>query len=107
MGSATVKPGFSVAIVGVGQVGGAVGSALIPTSVANELLLVDVKPDLLNAQVQDLSDVASSSNSATRVKAAHLHEAGQCDMVIVTAGSKYNIGKVPRRYPGLPNRCVQ
>ncbi|RHZ53270.1 lactate/malate dehydrogenase family protein [Aspergillus thermomutatus] len=86
--------GPRIAIVGVGQVGAAAANALIMNSVARELLLVDIKTDLRNAQVQELSDVSRMSGRAeTRVRAATCHEAGQCDIVIITAGSKYSVGE--------------
>jgi len=87
-----------IAIIGVGQVGGAAAYALILASVANELLLVDIDVHLRDGQVQDLSDVAYSINSGTRVRAATYHEAAQCDIVVVTAGSKYTIGQTPLEY---------
>ena len=87
------KPGSRIAIVGAGQVGGAVAYALIPTSGASELLLVDTKVDLRDGQVQDLSDVAYSSKSRTRVRAATYSEASQCDIVIITAASRHPLGK--------------
>lgn len=87
-----------IAIIGVGQVGGAAAYALILASVAAELLLVDIDIDLRNGQIQDLSDVAYSSNSGTRVRAATYHEAAQCDIVVITAGSKHNIGQTTIDY---------
>jgi L-lactate dehydrogenase len=93
MSSGNTKPISRIAIIGVGQVGAAAAYALILGSVANELLLVDIKVDLRDGQVRDLSDVAYSCNSGTRVRAATYHEAGQCDIVVITAGSKYSIGK--------------
>lgn len=86
------KPASRIAIVGVGQVGAAAANALILSSVASELLLVDVDVTLRDGQVRDLSDVAYSINSGTRVRAATHHEAGQCDVVVITAGSKWSIG---------------
>ncbi|EAW15023.1 lactate/malate dehydrogenase family protein [Aspergillus clavatus NRRL 1] len=92
MSSAT--PGPRIAIVGVGQVGGAAANALILGSVARELLLVDVKIPLRNAQVQELSDVSNMSGGAeTRIRAGTYEEAGQCDIVVITAGSKYSVGE--------------
>jgi L-lactate dehydrogenase len=87
------EPTSRIAIVGVGQVGGAAAYALTLGSIASELLLVDVKVELRDSQIHDLSDAAYSVNSRTRVRAATLHEAGQCDIVIITAGSKYTLGK--------------
>jgi L-lactate dehydrogenase len=77
-----------IAIIGVGQVGAAAAYALILSSIASELLLVDIKIDLRDGQVRDLSDVSYSCNSGTRVRAATHHEASQCDIVVITAGSK-------------------
>mgnify|MGYP001600530434 CR=1 FL=1 len=87
------KPDSQIAIVGVGQVGAAAAYALILSSVACELLLVDVKVDLRDGQVLDLLDVAYSRNSRTRVRAATFQEASQCDIVVITVGSKYFTGK--------------
>lgn len=92
MSPGNTKQFFQIAIVGVGQVGGAAAYALILGSVASELLLVDVKVDLRDGQVRDLSDVAYGVNSGTRVRAATHHEAGQCDIVVITAGSRWCIG---------------
>lgn len=87
------KPISRIAIVGVGQVGAAAAYALILGSVANELLLVDVKTEKRDSQVRDLSDIVYSGSSGTRVRAATYEEAGQCDIIVVTAGSKYSIGE--------------
>lgn len=82
------KTSNRIAIIGVGQVGAAAAYALILSSVAEELLLVDIKVDLRDSQVRDLSDVSYSCNSKTRVRAATHREASQCDIVVITAGSK-------------------
>uniref|UniRef100_A0A0D2XT71 Lactate/malate dehydrogenase N-terminal domain-containing protein n=1 Tax=Fusarium oxysporum (strain Fo5176) TaxID=660025 RepID=A0A0D2XT71_FUSOF len=65
MGSAS-----RVAIVGVGEVGGAVAYNLALNSIPSELLLVDLELNLRNAQIEDLSDVIYSTNSSTRVRPA-------------------------------------
>lgn len=90
-------PGSRIAIVGVGQVGAAAAYALIRSSIAAELLFVDINMNLRDGQVRDLSDVAYSCNSRTRVRAANYHEAGQCDIVVITAGSRHNLGKIGLR----------
>jgi len=88
-----------IAIVGVGQVGGAAAYALIlgSTAVAAagdlELLLVDNNIALRDAQVRDLADVAFITNRGTRVKAATYREAGQCDLIVITAGSRHTLGQ--------------
>ncbi|KAJ5293567.1 hypothetical protein N7508_008388 [Penicillium antarcticum] len=88
MPSRNTKAITRIAIIGVGQVGAAAAYALILSSVASELLLVDIKTDLRDGQVRDLSDVSYSCNSGTRVRAATHKEASQCDIVVITAGSK-------------------
>lgn len=86
-------PASRIAIVGTGQVGAAAAYALILHSVAAELLLVDIKTDLRNAQVSDLADVSYNCNSKTQVRAATHQEARQSDIVIITAGSKHPRGE--------------
>jgi len=90
------KPLPRIAIVGVGQVGGAAAYALVIASIASELLLIDSNIDLRDGQVRDLSDVAFGSNSSTRVRGASYREASQCDVVIVTAGSRVTMGMFAR-----------
>jgi len=82
-----------VAVVGAGQVGGAAAYALVMENLVGELLLVDNKPDLRDAQVRDLGDVAYACGSATRVHAAGYHEAGQCKLIIITAGTSHHVGR--------------
>jgi L-lactate dehydrogenase len=69
MAPQNINPTARIAIVGAGQVGGAVAYALILGSVACELLLVDVKVDLRDGQVRDLSDVAYATGGGMRVRA--------------------------------------
>ncbi|KNB06474.1 L-lactate dehydrogenase [Fusarium oxysporum f. sp. lycopersici 4287] len=87
MGSAS-----RVAIVGVGEVGGAVAYNLALNSIPSELLLVDLELNLRNAQIEDLSDVIYSTNSSTRVRPATYREAAQSDLVVITAASKHTLG---------------
>lgn len=87
------KPSPRIAIIGVGQVGTAAAYAIILNSLASELLLVDIKTNLRNGQVNDLSDASYSCNSKTHVRAATHQEARDSDIVIITAGSKYSTGK--------------
>lgn len=92
MGSKLTHHACSIAIVGVGQVGGAVAFGLILSSLASEILLVDTDATKRNGQVRDLADAAYAHGGGTRVRAATHHEAGQCDIVVITAGSKQIIG---------------
>lgn len=101
-------PTSRIAIVGVGQVGAAAAYALILGSIASELLLVDKNVSLRDGQVCDLSDVAYSCSSRTKVRAASYQQAGQCDIIVITAGSRHATGKELGQtegcrccYPGL------
>uniref|UniRef100_A0A8H7KD83 L-lactate dehydrogenase n=1 Tax=Bionectria ochroleuca TaxID=29856 RepID=A0A8H7KD83_BIOOC len=87
-----------IAIVGVGQVGGAVANAIILTSLANEVLLVETEFSRRASQVQDLADVAFSRKEDTAVRAASYKEAAQSDIIIITAGSKHFIGQPSMDY---------
>lgn len=99
-------PESRIAIVGVGQVGAAAAYALILASVATELLLVDDNVSLRDGQVCDLSDVAYSCNSRTKVRAADHHEAGRCDIIVITAGSRHTIGKRNGKPRGGPAQVL-
>lgn len=91
------KPISRIAIIGAGQVGTAAAYAIILHSLASELLLVDIKTNLRNGQVNDLSDVSYSCNSKTSVRAATHQEARDSDIVVITAGSNYSTGKKSHR----------
>lgn len=99
MSTENIQPDARIAIVGVGQVGAAAAYALILGNVASELLLVDVNVGLRDSQVHDLLDVTYSGNSSTRVRAATYREASQCDIIVLTAGSKYYPGNEIRERP--------
>ncbi|KAL2869563.1 lactate/malate dehydrogenase family protein [Aspergillus lucknowensis] len=87
------KPTYRIAIIGVGQVGAAAAYAIILSSIAAELYLVDVKAERRDGQVRDLADVAYTCGSSTHVRAATHQEARECDIVVITAGSKYSYGQ--------------
>jgi L-lactate dehydrogenase len=82
-----------IAIVGTGEVGAAAAYALQRGSLYDQLLLVDVKIGFRDGQVRDLSDATYCEDSSTRIRAGTHKEAGQCDIVVITAGSKRTIGK--------------
>lgn len=82
-----------IAVLGAGEVGSTVAYSLILNPVAGEVLLVDPKEDVRDAQVQDLSDATYHGNTSTRVRAGTHKEAGQCDIVVITAGAKQKEGE--------------
>ena len=80
-----------IAIIGAGSVGAAIASALLIRRVVADIQLVDIDVDRCRAQVMDLADATFLSNS--RVQVGTLHDAGQADIVIVTAGAKQRPGE--------------
>jgi L-lactate dehydrogenase len=86
----------TIAIIGCGDVGATLAYTLLQNSISTEVLLVDPKTDLLEAQVRDLGDATYGGRSATRVRAGTHKEAGQADIVVVTAGAKQKNGMFSR-----------
>ncbi|SPO05261.1 related to lactate dehydrogenase [Cephalotrichum gorgonifer] len=80
-----------IAIIGAGDVGAAIAFACIMSHAAGEILLVDVKPAFLAAQVLDLNDAAYRGTPS--IRAGTFEEAGQCDIIVVTAGAKQRPGE--------------
>jgi L-lactate dehydrogenase len=83
-----------IAILGSGEVGSTIAYSLILNPVAGEILLVDPKEEVRDAQVQDLSDATFHGDTSTSVRAGTHKEAGQCDIVIITAGAAQKKGKL-------------
>lgn len=88
--SSQLKP-TRIAIIGTGRLGSATAYSLLlsPSTSPTEILLIDPNLPLLTAQVTDLSDAAYALNSTTLVRPATYHEAGQCDVIVITAGSRH------------------
>jgi len=82
-----------IAILGAGDVGATIAYSLIMNPVAGDILIVDPKEEVRDAQVQDLSDATFHGNTTTRVRAGTHKEAGQCDIVVITAGAKQKKGE--------------
>ena len=85
-----------IAIVGAGEVGSTIAFSLICNHIAGDILLVDPQEEFRDAQVQDLSDATYHGDTSTRVRAGTHKEAGQCDIVVVTAGAKQKEGMFVR-----------
>tara|TARA_R110002003_G_scaffold171_19_gene14068 strand:+ start:2582 stop:2935 length:354 start_codon:yes stop_codon:yes gene_type:complete len=82
-----------IAIVGAGDVGATIAYSLILNQVAGDILMVDPKEEVRDAQIQDLSDATFHGNTSTRVRAGTHKEAGQSDIIVMTAGAKQKEGK--------------
>ncbi|KAF9692832.1 hypothetical protein EKO04_009320 [Ascochyta lentis] len=83
----------SIAIVGAGDVGATIAYSLIMNPVAGDILMIDPKEEVRDAQVQDLSDATFHGNTSTRVRAGTHKEAGQCNIIVFTAGAKQKKGE--------------
>ena len=82
----------SIAILGCGDVGATLAYTLILHPICNEVILVDPKTALLEAQVRDLGDATTRGNTGTRIRAGTHKDAGQADIVVITAGAKQKQG---------------
>jgi L-lactate dehydrogenase len=82
-----------ISIIGANVAGATAAYALLRDSVCDEILLVDTKVDRRDGQIRDLCDAASCENSSTRIRAGTHGEAGQSDIVVITAASKMGVGK--------------
>ncbi|KAJ4370590.1 hypothetical protein N0V83_005111 [Neocucurbitaria cava] len=83
----------SIAILGCGDVGSTLAYTLILQPICSEVILVDPKKELLEAQVRDLGDATYRGASGVRVRAGTHKDAGQADIVVITAGAKQKTGE--------------
>jgi L-lactate dehydrogenase len=82
----------SIAILGCGDVGATLAYTLILQPICSEVILVDLKKELFQAQVRDLSDATYRGGSGVKIRAGTHKDAGQADIVVITAGAKQKIG---------------
>lgn len=95
-----------VAIVGAGAVGASLAYGLMFKNVCSEIMIVDINHEIVRAQTLDLEDAACISH--TRVRGATPEEAGQADVIVITAGAKQRDGEprtklIERNYRVLSN----
>ncbi|CBX90244.1 hypothetical protein IAQ61_001738 [Plenodomus lingam] len=83
----------TIAILGCGDVGATLAYTLVLQPICSEVILVDLKKDLLEAQVRDLNDATYRGDSGVKVRAGSHREAGQADIVVITAGAKQKTGE--------------
>jgi L-lactate dehydrogenase len=76
----------TVSIIGAGNVGATIAYSLILEQVCSDVVLVDVDTERCQAQVWDIQDVAFLHDS--RIRAGTFKEAGQGDIIVITAGAK-------------------
>lgn len=75
-----------IAIIGAGSVGSAIAHSLLIRRVVADIILVDIDDELCRGQVQDLSDATYLSN--VRIRQGNHADAGQSDIIIISAGAK-------------------
>jgi len=80
-----------ISIIGSGAVGAAIAYALTIKKIAAEILLVDIDTTKRDGEVLDISD--GSFYAGTQVRAGSYLEAGQTDIVVITAGAKQKEGE--------------
>lgn len=56
----------SIAVIGAGDVGSTIAYSLILNPIASQILLVDPKEEVRDAQVQDLSDATYHGHTTTQ-----------------------------------------
>lgn len=78
--------GTRIAVIGAGSVGATIAYALLLQKISSEIILVDIDEKTVQGQVLDLSD--ANFISSTQVRAGSYQEAGQCDIIVITAGAK-------------------
>lgn len=74
-----------IAVIGAGRVGTTTAYALMLKDLAAEILLVDIDPQHCRGEILDLSDVLSFSATSI-IREANYKDAGQADIIIITAG---------------------
>ena len=76
-----------VMIVGTGNVGASIGYCLVNqrTSVS-ELILTDINAEDAEGEAMDLRDTLAVSPSFMKIKSGTYKDAGDCDIIVITAG---------------------
>lgn len=80
-----------VAVIGSGSVGSTIAFALLIQRISAEILMVDIVQEVAEGQVADLSD--ANFIASNRIRVGTFEEAGQCDIIVVTAGAKQRPGE--------------
>lgn len=81
-----------IAIVGAGNVGSTAAYALMLRDLVSNIMLTDIDQQRVIGQVNDLSDALSFSRTS-KIYYGGLKEAGQADIVIITAGKSQKVGQ--------------
>ena len=83
-----------VMIVGTGNVGASVGYCLVNQRTAvSELVLTDINMEDAEGEAMDLRDTLAVSPSYMKISAGTYKDAGDCDIIIITAGAPQKPGE--------------
>ncbi len=83
-----------VGIIGVGNVGSTLAFTLATKNICSEIVLKDIRENIVQAMSLDVSQAANAANSKTKVRGTlEASEFSNCDVVVITAG-------IPRK-PGM------
>lgn len=76
-----------VMIVGTGNVGASIGYCLVNQRTAvSELILTDINTEDAEGEAMDLRDALAVSPSYMKIKSGTYADAGDCDIIVITAG---------------------
>ena len=83
-----------VGIIGAGNVGATLAFSLANKNICTEIILKDLRANVVEAMALDISQAARASKSSTKVSFAHdAKDFNNCDIIVITAG-------IPRK-PGM------
>lgn len=83
-----------VMIVGTGNVGSSIGYCLVNQRTAvSELILTDINTEDAEGEAMDLRDTLAVSPSFMKISAGTYKDAGDCDIIVITAGAPQKPGE--------------
>jgi len=83
-----------IMIVGTGNVGASIAFALLnQRTPVQEIILTDINKEDAEGEAMDLSDALAVSPSFIKIRTGEYTEAGDCDVVVITAGTNQKPGE--------------
>ena len=81
-------------IVGTGNVGASIGYCLVNQRTAvTDLVLTDIIAEDAEGEAMDLRDTLAVSPSFMKIKSGTYQDAGDCDIIVITAGAPQKPGE--------------
>nr|DAD47818.1 TPA_asm: hypothetical protein HUJ06_017755 [Nelumbo nucifera] len=87
------KRHIKITVIGTGNVGMAIAQTILTQDLADELALVDAKPDKLRGEMLDLQHAAAFLPRTKIVASVDYDVTAGSDLCIVTAGARQNPGE--------------